>query len=131
MNMPRLIFSNERSVRLSRHAIFWLSWLLYLCCTQLRNQTPDEVGMKSFTIYQVGVSANRIILQMLFCYPFIYFLIPRFFQKKKYTGFSISLLLLLAGMYGLTYYDYLYIWSDRSSPIFFDIPGIRPLTPFQ
>jgi hypothetical protein len=131
MNIHRLIFSNERSVRLSRHVIFWLSWLFYLCCTQLRNQTPDEVGMKSFTIYQLGVSTNRIFLQMLFCYPFIYFLIPRFFQKKRYAAFSIWLFVLLAAMYSLTYYDYLYMWSDRSSPIFFDIPGIRPLTPFQ
>jgi LytS/YehU family sensor histidine kinase len=34
-------------------------------------------------------------------------------------------------MYWVTYVDFLYIWTDRSSPIFFDIPGIRPLTPFQ
>ena len=131
MNMHDLIFSKERSVRLNRHIIFWLCWFLYLSCTQLRNQTPDEVGMKSFVIYQMGVSVNRIFLQMLFCYPFIYLLIPRFFQKKKYAAFSISLALLLLAMYWITYIDYLYIWTDRSSPIFFDIPGIRPLTPFQ
>ncbi len=131
MNLHRLIFSKERSVRLSRHVIFWLCWFLYLSCTQLRNQTPDEIGMKSFVIYQLGVSANRVILQMLFCYPFIYILIPRFFQKKNYVSFSILLTLLLVAMYRVTYIDYLYIWSDRSSPIFFDIPGIKPLTPFQ
>jgi LytS/YehU family sensor histidine kinase len=34
-------------------------------------------------------------------------------------------------MYQITYIDYFYIWTDRSSPIFLDIPGIRPLTPFQ
>jgi sensor histidine kinase YesM len=126
-----LIFSKDMSKRLGRHVIFWLSWFLYLSCTQLRNQTPDEIGMKSFVIYQMGVSANRIILQMLFCYPFIYILIPRFFQKKKYAAFSISLFLLLVSMYWVTYIDYLYIWSDRSSPVFFDISGIRPLTTFQ
>ena len=131
MNMHHLIFSKERSVRLTRHVIFWLGWFLYLSCTQLRNQTPDEVGMKSFIIYQMGVSGNRIFLQILFCYPFIYILIPRFFQKKKYAAFSILLALFLVLMYWVTYVDYLYIWTDRSSPVFFDIPGIRPLTPFQ
>ena len=131
MNMHDLIFSNKRSLRLSRHVIFWLSWFLYLSCTQLRNQTPDEVGMKSFVIYQMSVSANRVILQMLFCYPLIYFIIPRFFQKKKYAAFSILLTLLLVAIYWITYIDYLYIWTDRSSPIFFDIPAIRPLTFFQ
>jgi hypothetical protein len=131
MTMHHLIFSREKSVRISRHVIFWLCWFLYLSCTQLRNQTPDEIGMKSFVIYQLAVSANRVILQMLFCYPFIYVLIPQFFQKKKYIAFPISLILLLLTMYWITYKDYLYIWSDRSSPIFFDIPGIRPLTVFQ
>lgn len=131
MNLHRLIFSTERPVRLSRHIIFWLSWFLYLSCTQLRNQTPDEVGMKSFVVYQLSVSANRVLLQMLFCYPFIYWLVPRYFQKKNYLTFSFLLLLFLAGIYWVTYIDYLYIWTDRSSPIFFDIPGIRPLTIFQ
>jgi hypothetical protein len=129
--MHDLIFSNKRALKLSRHVIFWLSWFLYLSCTQLRNQTPDEVGMKSFVIYQMSVSANRVILQMLFCYPFIYILIPRFFQKKRYSTFIILLTLLLAAIYWVTYVDYFYIWTDRNSPIFFDIPGIRPLNPFQ
>ncbi len=131
MKMHQLIFSKEPSVRRSRHIIFWLCWFLYLSCTQLRNQTPDEIGMKSFVIYQAGVSANRVLLQMLFCYPFIYILIPRFFQKKKYAAFTLLFILLLLAMYCVTYTDYLYIWTDRHSPIFFDIPGIRPLSPFQ
>jgi Histidine kinase len=131
MNLHDFIFSKKRSVILGRHVTFWLCWFLYLSCTQLRNQTPDEVGMKSFVIYQLSVSANRILLQMLFCYPFIYILIPAFFQKKKYAAFYILLVLLLLVVHRITYIDYLYIWTDRSSPIFFDIPGIRPLTQFQ
>jgi len=131
MNMQSLIFSREKSVRVARHVIFWLSWFLYLSCTQLRNQTPDMVGMKSFIIYQLSVSANRVLLQMLFCYPFIYILIPRFFQKKKYLVFAFWLSLLLLSIYWVTYVDYFYIWSDTRSPVFYNIPGIKPLTPFQ
>lgn len=131
MILHNLIFSKKKNIRLGRHVIFWLSWFLYLSCTQLRNQTPDEIGMKSFVIYQLCVSGNRVILQMLFCYPFIYILIPRFFQKKKYAAFSILSILLLVTMYWVTYIDFNYIWSDRSSPFFLDIHGIRPLTVFQ
>jgi LytS/YehU family sensor histidine kinase len=68
---------------------------------------------------------------MLFCYPFIYILKPLYFEKNKYAVFSILLLLLLISLYWVTYIDYFYIWSNRSSPIFFDIAGIKPLTAFQ
>jgi sensor histidine kinase YesM len=131
MTMHKLIFSNDKPIRWGRHLIFWLSWFFYLSCTQLRNQTPDEIGIKSFIIYQFGVSANRILLQMLFCYPFIYFVIPRFLSNKKYFKFSILTALFLFALYLLTYYDYIFIWSDRSSPLFFDIPNIKPLSLFQ
>ena len=131
MNLHQLIFSDEKPVRISRHIIFWLSWFFYISCTQLRNQTPDEVGIKSFVIYQLSVSANRVLLQMIFCYPFVYWLVPQFFQKKKYILFFSLLLLFLVALYWVTYIDYIYIWTDRHSPIFFDIRGIKPLTPFQ
>ncbi len=131
MTIHELIFSKEKFVRLRRHILFWFIWFLYLSCTQLRNQSPDEVGMRSFVIYQLSVSANRILLQMLFCYPFIYILKPFYFEKNKYAVFSILLLLLLISLYWVTYIDYFYIWTNRRSPIFFDISGIRPLTVFQ
>ena len=131
MTMHDFIFSGERNPRWSRHFIFWLCWFLYLSCTQLRNQSPDEIGLNHFIIYQLGVSANRVLLQMLFCYPFIYLIMPAFFQKRKFKEFAIVTGIFIIAMYWVTYYDYLYIWSDRSSPIFFDIPNVRPLNMFQ
>ena len=114
MNLHDLIFSEKRNRKIYRHIIFWLCWFLYLSCTQLRNQTPDEIGMNHFIIYQMSVSANRVLLQMLFCYPFIYFVIPRFFRERKFKKFFVLLCLMCAGMYWITYLDYFYIWSDRT-----------------
>jgi sensor histidine kinase YesM len=131
MTINEFIFSGERKARWSRHFIFWLCWFLYLSCTQLRNQSPDEIGMNHFIIYQLGVSANRVLLQILFCYPFIYLIMPAFFQKRKFKKFAIITCAFIIAMYWVTYYDYLYIWSDRNSPIFFDIPNVKPLSLFQ
>ncbi|HEX4375149.1 MAG TPA: hypothetical protein VHZ50_17720, partial [Puia sp.] len=66
MSMHELIFSGNRRTRIARHFIFWIGWYLYMVCTQVRNQTPQDIGMKNFIIYQLGVSANRLLLQIIF-----------------------------------------------------------------
>lgn len=131
MTIHDFIFSNERQKRIARHCIFWLCWFLYMACTQLRNQSPQEIGMKNFIIYQVAVSANRTLLQIIFCYPFIYYLVPFYLQRMKHKEFFALLVLFLFSMYWATYYDFYYIWSDASSPLFFNINNVKPLNLFQ
>jgi Histidine kinase len=131
MTLHELIFSDQRNRRIYRHVIFWSCWFLYLSCTQLRNQTPDDIGLDHFIIYQLGVSANRVLLQMLFCYPFVYFVIPRYFREKKFKMFFLFLCLMSVGLYWITYLDYYYFWSNNHSFIFFNIPKVIPLTTFQ
>ena len=131
MTLQELIFRDDRYGKFRRHFIFWSVWFIYLSCTQLRNQTPDEIGIRNFIVYQLGVSANRVLLQMAFCYPFIYWVIPRFFLKRKFIGFAMLTAGMLFGIYWLTYWDYILIWSDINSPIFFNIPHVKPLSVFQ
>jgi hypothetical protein len=102
MTVHEFIFSNNRRTRIVRHIIFWTCWYLYMACTQLRNQTPDVIGMKNFVIYQLAVSLNRVMLQIVFCY-IIYVVIPYFLQKKKYWQFATLFILELIGEYWLTY----------------------------
>jgi len=107
-----------------------------MASTQLRNQTPDVIGMKNFIIYQLAVSLNRVMLQIVFCYLTIYFLIPIFLQKKKYWQFSILFVLALIGEYWLTFFDFTYVWHNtyvwmsKSLPYFYDPNAVKPLTPF-
>jgi sensor histidine kinase YesM len=130
MSIHEFIFSNDRRTRISRHLIFWIGWYFYMVCTQVRNQTPQDIGMKNFIIYQLGVSANRLLLQIIFCYTMVYFLVPRYLQKNKYKAFSIALIAVVFCFYWITYFDFLYIWSDKTSPIFFNVEHVVPLSPF-
>jgi hypothetical protein len=109
MTMHDFIFSSKRDARWSRHFIFWSCWFLYLSCTQLRNQSPDEIGMNHFIIYQLGVSANRVLLQMLFCYPFIYLIMPAYFKKRRFKEFAIVTVTFIVAMYWITYFTIIYI----------------------
>lgn len=135
MTMHELIFSDNRRTRFVRHLIFWTCWLMYLACTQLRNQTPDVIGMKNFVIYQFAVSLNRVLLQIVFCYVTIYLVIP-FLQKKKYWQFTALIILAVIGEYWLTYFDFTYVWYNtyvwmsESLPYFYDPNAVKPLTPF-
>jgi sensor histidine kinase YesM len=134
--MHEFIFSHDRRKRIIRHILFWLYWLLYMACTQLRNQSPEVIGMKNFIIYQLAVSLNRLVLQIIFCYVVVYFLIPFYLQKRKYWQFSFLLAFFLFVIYWLTYFDYTYVWFrtylliSRSVPLFFDPAVVKPLTPF-
>jgi len=110
MTMHEFIFSDKRRIKISRHLVFWTGWFLYMVCTQVRNQSPETIGMKNFIVYQVAVSLNRLLLQIVFCYGIVYFLIPEFLQKKKNIYFGVGLLLFLFGMYWLTYFDFVYLW---------------------
>ena len=110
MTMHEFIFSNKRSVKISRHLLFWTGWFLYMVCTQVRNQSPEVIGMKNFIVYQLATSLNRLLLQMIFCYTTVYFLVPRYLQKKKYVQFTVVLLLFLFGMYWLTYFEFVHFW---------------------
>lgn len=136
MSMHEFIFSNDRRKRIYRHVIFWLCWFMYMACTQLRNQTPDVIGMKNFIIYQLAVSLNRVMLQVVFCYLTIYIIIPYFLYRKKYGQFIALFIFALAGEYWLTYFDYTYVWHNtyvwisKSLPFFYDPNAVKPLTPF-
>jgi Histidine kinase len=136
MSVHEFIFSNKRSIRIGRHITFWTCWYLYMACTQLRNQTPEVIGMKNFIIYQLAVSLNRVLLQMVFCYITVYILFPLFFVKKKYAQFTAWFILTVIGEYWLTYFDFTYLWYKTylwlSSflPHFYDAKAVKPLSPF-
>ncbi len=136
MTIHQFIFSKKRSIRIVRHVIFWTCWYLYMACTQLRNQTPDIIGTKNFVIYQLAVSLNRVILQIVFCYIVVYVLFPFFLQKKKYWQFFALFILTVIGEYWLTYFDFTYVWYNtylwisKWLPNFYDANIVKPLTPF-
>ena len=136
MSMHEFIFSDKRRTKISRHVLFWSAWLLYMICTQVRNQSPEGIGMKNFIVYQVATSLNRLVLQMIFCYVGVYFLVPQFLQKKKYAQFVVLFILFLFGMYWLTYFEFVhvwywsYVWISEALPMPYTPNVVKPLTMF-
>jgi hypothetical protein len=117
-----MIFSTDQSVRLSRHILFWLSWFLYLSCTQLRNQTPDEVGWNplwfiNWVFRPTRPLTNAVLLSLhLFAHTKV--------LSKKEIPFLFNPAVTTPGGYVLGYIYWLLIYLDRSqfSP-FFWYPG--------
>jgi sensor histidine kinase YesM len=136
MTMHEFIFSNKRRTKISRHVLFWIGWFLYMICTQVRNASPEDIGMKNFIVYQFATSLNRLILQIIFCYIVVYFLVPRFLQKKKYSQFTVLLLLFLYFMYWLTYFEFTYVWYNsyvwisKALPFAYEPNVVKPLSMF-
>lgn len=136
MTMHEFIFSNNRRRKVARHVIFWSGWLVYMICTQVRNASPDDIGMKNFIVYQFATSINRLLLQMVFCYVLVYFLVPRYLQTKKYGQFTVLLLLFLVLMYWVTYIEFTdvwynsYVWISKSLPLPYKPNVVKPLSMF-
>src|ERR687883_319679 len=118
MNLHNLIFSNKRSARISRHVLFWLSWFIFMTCTTVRIYSPETLGLKDFIFVQWAVPAVRLPLQIIFCYSFAYWLIPRYLQKKALWKFVVAAALYLFCFYWLSYYIYWVAWVDKSSIVY-------------
>jgi hypothetical protein len=83
MAVNSLVFSNNRRYRIARHALFWLSWIIYytvfnITYWQGRYPFGRTLGA-SFT--EVFLSTP---LDMVFCYSIIYYLLPKFLYKGHY-----------------------------------------------
>lgn len=136
MTLHEFIFSEKRGTKIARHIIFWTCWYLYMAATQLRNQTPEVIGMKNFIIYQLAVSLNRVLLQIVFCYIIVYLVFPVFLHRKNYFQFAVLFILAFIFEYWLTFFDFTYVWyktylwMSTILPNFYDAKVVKPLSPF-
>ena len=136
MTMHEFIFSNDRRIKISRHLLFWTGWFLYMVCTQVRNASPEDIGMKNFIVYQLATSLNRLILQIIFCYIVVYFLVPRYLQKKKYGQFIVLFTLFLFFYILFTYIEFVnvwyrsYVWISKALPFKYVPNVVKPLSAF-
>ncbi|MGZ3924217.1 MAG: histidine kinase [Flavisolibacter sp.] len=96
MSIDTFIFSNERKDRLRRHLLFWLAYCSYFYI--------QSIPPKSFPEFFIG-KTYFIALMNLICfapvfigavYFFIYYLLPRVLQRKRYFMFILSFLLVYA-----------------------------------
>ena len=89
MNWFDLIFSDQPRKRYLRHAIFWITWLLYFAGSFFFTQQGlDEAGSAKW-IFIIFIKSLLLLLGHTFIvYAFIYFLLPRFMLKARYIFFA-------------------------------------------
>ena len=121
MNTHNFIFSNRPSWRLKRHIAFWLFWWVYWMVTirfpnyvfpnwdiqaaKLAYPARFQGSNMWEVIVQAIKPALRVFpLHLVFTYSLIYFLLPRFFFKKKNLFITAGLFFLIVSVILLSNY---------------------------
>src|SRR6187399_242180 len=84
-----IAFSDDRSVRWKRHFFFWLVVLLYHFA-RISMMFP-VINKNSFLSLLELTFFWGLILNIFFSYSIVYYLIPKYFKKKKYWQFAIAI----------------------------------------
>ena len=102
MNLKTFIFSRGRKASIRRHLVLWIGGYIFMLSTYPPHGTSGAVSgieLEGFLRYykMAGIRVFfHFLCQMILCYPLLYYLVPVFFRKKKYTQFILLVLLLLA-----------------------------------
>ena len=92
-NLYNIIFSDKRSLRWKRHFLFWLAVFFYHLVRiglMLPSFSMDAVFALLKTTFFWG-----ILPTFLFTYSIVYYLIPKFFNRKKYISFFAGVLVFI------------------------------------
>src|SRR6187455_852320 len=90
-NLYNIVFSDKGSFRWKRHFLFWLVVLLYHFA-RIGMMFP-VINKNSFLSLLELTIFWGLILNMFFSYSIVYYLIPKYFKKKKYWQFALGILL--------------------------------------
>jgi sensor histidine kinase YesM len=117
MGMHEFIFSRGRTQTIKRHLVLWVAGYLFLALPYPPHGAfgpgngVDVDGI--FKYYEMVMirSFFHLLCQMLFCYPFLYLLVPVFLWKRRYPQFAGMLLLLLAIVSFLRFVLFAFIYN--------------------
>ena len=119
MTRHDLIFSNQPKHRISRHALFWLSWFVFFLSTVHipAHLFPNwNIEYNKVFIEKKGGMFHHLLMitwqqsWYLFChiaftYTLIYFILPRYFtDKKKWIQTTAIFFLLFISLQALNYF---------------------------
>jgi LytS/YehU family sensor histidine kinase len=117
MNIYPLVFSNNPRYRLTRHVLFWTTWILYYTFFSSITWTKIPFHKAFFAcLFEQVISTP---LDMAFCYAVIYFLIPRYLYRGKYVT-MVMLWLLFSILFILCFRFY----STTITPALHRIDGL-------
>ena len=105
MNFPilyNITFSDIRSNRWKRHLFFWLAVFAYHLMRIGIMVSPIKDFYSLITLLEYSLFRG-VISNIFFTYFIVYYLIPKFFNRKKYISFSAGILvsIILLQVYGI------------------------------
>lgn len=83
------IFNHPDRKRILLHLLFWLTVMTILTVIY-------GTGMPNY-VFAAGIVALFMPIHILYFYTIAYVIIPRYFDRKRYVGFSVFLLLIVVG----------------------------------
>jgi hypothetical protein len=92
MNWYSFIFSEKKAIRFQRHFLFWLLWGVYFSLSFFHYQQAG-VEKVEFEIWSLPFFIKTLLLLLIHlsaCYFFIYYLMPHYLFRSKYTGLVIT-----------------------------------------
>ncbi|MCC5930063.1 MAG: histidine kinase [Cyclobacteriaceae bacterium] len=72
------------------HLVFWIGYFAFLLF-YLSGRTPSEIALLRSILF--------LMLQMIFAYTNVYFLMPRFFLEKRYVEYIFIVLVIFVGLF--------------------------------
>ncbi len=94
----KLIFSDERKYRIWRHLLFWVFWGIYFGMVRELNPRYFKSTEHFPNLFQsLAQSFFTLLPQVVFIYPLLYFVLPRYIFTGKYikaTGWAVLFLFL-------------------------------------
>jgi len=100
MNYYKLIFSTQWIYKIKRHIIFWLAVFLYHF-VRIGILFPPAHFLQNIIPILIGTFIWGIVGNIVACYSMTYYLVPNFFNKKRYILFVLFILLLCAFLFAL------------------------------
>jgi sensor histidine kinase YesM len=112
MSWHNIIFSSKISQRIRLHVIFWLLWWIYFAATyyyyiQVGQQQITFGNLSSILFLKTFL---LVLVHIVSCYAFIYFLLPRYLLTGKYFLFASGVVLLSVFLLFTGYYIHLLVF---------------------
>lgn len=129
MSWHEFIFSDQPRVHAKRHIVFWLLWWIYFAGTyyyyvQVGLQKIDFGDLSSILFFKTFL---LVIVHMISCYAFIYFLLPRYLLKARYVSFVAGTTILAIALLFTGYYIHLWIFPVIDHAYHYNLPATNTL----
>jgi hypothetical protein len=124
MNLNRFIMSGSKSTRVLRHFLFWLALyipMIGISCVPLIEYDWHVIPAFNKIFFWQLIYLRYLVVDIAFSYLVAYYFIPKYLQKKRYIGFVLSLITLIAGAYVLSGSMVIMKFSEFESPLLIDI----------